>query len=604
MKRLHSIMDTNWAVPACFLCLLFAYHLIFGQFFPTINGTLGHDYAIVMPQLLDGFFWFTSNGIFEPFWHTPSFCGGQPVLGDYASFFYSTTQFLTFYTDPLTSIYATVLLFSSLGFWGCYLLLRHCFGVSTSAATLGGALFMFNGFFAHRMMVGHLIYHGMMLIPLIAWLLLRSSSTDSANSNLLKGISAGCLFTYGIYSGLISLILPCSIAILVIIFLHKFIGHPTPHLLQRSLIFMVLVVGLSATKIVATQSFLHNFPRSDYALPGIAGMANLLGVLFNALFISPADIAVKAEPLVANMQWYLDRHEWEFGITLIPLLIILMGVVAMLMRTRVVPPRVHTSKWIWLAPLILILALPLALNIYTPNWNAFLKQVPVIKSNSNLFRWFLIYIPFIIVVSALFFDEISTAKNMRIGMLVFALAGLILLNANKDHLFYRNQFYKPDTILKAWRSTNSNSAHAQIRTIGGYVDNYNNPQRSANGNDLIARGESQLACYNPVFGYQLEKFPVKSLHPGSVSEVSGGRFNLKNPACYLYPQENNCTPGDHFTVSQRAAAQNFAQYKPYEFKLSTSQKIANWLTCATLILLVLLFFFVASRRIMRIVKPQ
>src|SRR3989338_4882337 len=90
---------------ASFLLLLWAYHLIFGKFFPTQKGTLGHDYAHVLPDLLDGYFWFTNNGLFEPFWFTPAFCGGQPQLADPASVYYSVAQLLTFILNPLTSLY-------------------------------------------------------------------------------------------------------------------------------------------------------------------------------------------------------------------------------------------------------------------------------------------------------------------------------------------------------------------------------------------------------------------------------------------------------------------------------------------------------------------
>ena len=48
-------------------------------------------------------------------------------------------------------------------------------------------------------------------------------------------------------------------------------------------------------------------------------------------------------------------------------------------------------------PLVLtgmILLMPIVLNTYSPDWNALLKQIPLIKSNSTLIRWFIIHIPF------------------------------------------------------------------------------------------------------------------------------------------------------------------------------------------------------------------
>ena len=61
-------------------------------------------------------------------------------------------------------------------------------------------------------------------------------------------------------------------------------------------------------------------------------------------------------------------------------------------------------------------------------------------------------------------------------------------------------------------------------------------------------------------------------------EVNNGYFNLKNPACYVYPTVNGCTPGDRFAVQQRAAAEAFVTYKPFPFHVPGWQKVANLLT--------------------------
>ena len=55
-------------------------------------------------------------------------------------------------------------------------------------------------------------------------------------------------------------------------------------------------------------------------------------------------------------------------------------------------------------------------------------------------------------------------------------------------------------------------------------------------------------------------------------EVRDGHFNIKNPACYVYPKENDCSPGDHFREDQLEAMENFVSYRPFVFKISTAQK--------------------------------
>jgi hypothetical protein len=53
---------------------------------------------------------------------------------------------------------------------------------------------------------------------------------------------------------------------------------------------------------------------------------------------------------------------------------------------------------------------------------------------------------------------------------------------------------------------------------------------------------------------------------------------LRNPACLLYPKENNCAPWDTFHADQREELLKFAQYRPFAFKISRNQQLANALS--------------------------
>ena len=586
---------------ACFILILIAYHLIFGQFFPTINGTLGEDYSRILPDLLDGYFWFKSNGIFQPFWFTPAFCGGQPALGAPESGFYSVAQYLTIFFDPLTSVYATVLLFASLGFWGFYLLLRFCFCSSEQAAVMGGALFMFNGFFIHRMLEGHFAFHGIMLIPLMSYLLLRPTR-KSVLSTLTNGTCAGILLAYCTYTGMVHLIIPFILAVLGIASLYRFTQRElnSSVFAHRLLVAALVATCLSAAKLTAALLYLNNFPRSDYLLPGILSFWSALQLLFSTIFFSPADIAETALPLVGNRQWHLGRQEWEYGVTFVPLLIIVTGTMVIIKNIQGVRLRLNSSRLIWLLIFMLVLAIPLALNIYHPSWNAFLKQIPIIKSSIFLMRWFLVYIPLVIVASALFLDIISKHSSYRTIILLISLFGLVWINAVSDREFYKSQPYNPDTIIKAWKNLHSGNSVPTIQHISAFVNSENGVEMRINGNDALASNGSQLACYNPIFGYRLEHFPIRPLHPGNVFEERNGFLNIKNPACYTYAESNGCAPGDHFSVTQFKEARDFVNYKQFSFNFSPVQKFANLVTLATLAFIVILFAVTLSNWLFRI----
>jgi hypothetical protein len=65
---------------------------------------------------------------------------------------------------------------------------------------------------------------------------------------------------------------------------------------------------------------------------------------------------------------------------------------------------------------------------------------------------------------------------------------------------------------------------------------------------------------------------------------SSGTINLKNPACYVFPDENQCAPGDHFSAGESAKVELFRHYKPYEFAEPLYARIANWLSFVAAIL--------------------
>ena len=85
---------------------LVVHALCFSRFFPSPAGEYGHDYALNMPKLLAGYFWYLESGLAVP-WFTPAFCGGVPLLADPQSLYYSLTQLLTLRFDPFTSTWLT-----------------------------------------------------------------------------------------------------------------------------------------------------------------------------------------------------------------------------------------------------------------------------------------------------------------------------------------------------------------------------------------------------------------------------------------------------------------------------------------------------------------
>lgn len=599
VRQILPKLLTVTAFGVVFLC----YYLIVIDFFPNRNNTIGHDYSLGLPSLLDGYFWHRNNSWLDIPWFSPSFCGGIPFFADAGSAYYSLPMFLAFHFPPLASVCLSIFLFAAAGFWGMQRLLRDVFGTGARAAFLGGTLFLFNGFYLHRMISGHLGYQVFMLLPWVALLLLRRNAGDTDGSILGRlrqsacPVLAGALIALLLQSGFSSLMVPGALAVLAVACLYL-AGHDAWRLfLGRSAIALAVALALSASKLTASQAFLGNFPRSDYLLPGINGIANAVLILFTSLFIAPANIEQIAIPRMANMQWMLARHEWEFGMTFVPPVIIALywaNRYAHRARSAAPRPDANTGRVAAKLMLGLILILPLVINIYYPDWNALLKRLPLLKNSSALIRWWIIYIPVVIVYAALALEKINWPEEHKIGFAIASIAAVVLINANQDRTRYHAEPYNPYVITNAYQQTRDGTFNPEIQRIGATVNIQGQVETPLNRNDLLAYGQSQLACYNPSFGYRLENFPIQSLHPGSIYQEKDGRLNLKNPACYVFPQENHCQPGDHFLASQIEDAKAFARYKPFPFAFSAKQKIANTVTFSALILVAALCAFYAA----------
>ena len=497
------------------------------------------------------------------------------------------------YFPPLESVRISIFLYAALGFWGTYWLLRVRFECGPQAAFLGGTLFLFNGFYAHRMIVGHFGYQVFMLLPWLMLLLLPRRELSNGDGLLEKvraygGVAVGgVLIAFSVFSGFANTMVPGAMAVVAIACLRLSSWKEWRSFLGQSGLATLIAIGLCASKLSAIQAYLGNFPRSDYKLPGIAGVMDALQLLFTALFISPANIEDLVAPRLANVQWFLGRHEWEYGVSFIPVLIIALYWLQKLFPSPQPPPAERGSERLLGQVLIggllgVILTFPLAINLYTPEWNGILKSLPLLKNSSTLIRWWIIYIPIVIVYAAMAFEQLRWSPVHKRLLAAAAVAGVVWLNFVQDRSIYHMEPYNPKAMEEAYAKTREQGFGPEIKYIGANVDANGKIVLTADRNDLIAYGISQLFCYYPSFGYRLENFPVKTLHPGTVFEEKDGYLNIKNPACYIFPQENHCQPGDHFRTDQREQAEAFVHYKPYPFEISSRQALANAITLAAL----------------------
>jgi hypothetical protein len=566
------------------------------------GGRFGHDYALHFPNLLAGYFHFLSNGPFSVPWFSPAQCGGIPFLADLNVAYYSLPQWLAFAVGPVAALQATFVGFAGLGAAGFYLLARRRFDLSPWASLTAAVLFLFNGFFAYRMAAGHLTFHPFMLSPWLAWLALppmRPGASATWPRLVLAVVLGAAILAYEFQSGMVHAIIPAILAVGVIVLVH---GHLHGHAWQPWTILAAasaLSVALSAQRLSAAIAFLDAFPRTLYPLPGFANPLDAARIVVEALFWRPP--AEAGMDMLTNSRWHLGQHEWEYGVGPAAAVLLLAGAVALaagLFKHGMRRDRAIRGAAIALAIAAVIL-LPLAVNWYTPDWNAILKRTPIFGSSVGLIRWFMLFIPLAALAAGLAFDRVLPAGWPRTLGVVAAVATTVGWNAFADKDFYTPR-YDGAVIVETWRNVRSQDQVPPISRIAVAVNDKGEVVFSGDRNNTMAFGASQLACYQPMFGYGLEAFPLGGLHPGMILDrTDTGDFNFKNPACYLFPDENGCRPGDHFRDDQVEEAILLAQYLDFPFRRSTVQNLADYVNAAAVILslvAIALAFVAAWRR--------
>lgn len=556
-------------------------------FFPTTDGTMGHDHRGSLVDATIGFVHFHKDPWNIP-WFTPASCAGNMFVAGASTPYVNVQQWLTFFINPLTASKINIMLFAGLGFLGTYLICRRRFNTDPIAAFLGASLFLFNGFFAYRMVIGHTAFHGYMLIPLIGYLLIsrRDGNLGLECRNIM---TAGVLIAYLILTASAFMLLTTGLCLVGILAIHTLAddtpGDPAsrelkPYLPLTAAIAVALLISLF--KITLTLSTASNFEREFYPLPGLHNFLDALTLPIRLLFFSTPDWETETQFLFTNYRWLINRHELEMGVGAPALAIMVFALVAA--RARIVEATIkHRLAFI---VLITVLILPITLNYYHPAWNEFLKSVPIFKTFSLNVRLYAIYIPLVVLGVVLAF---SMVRQYRLPICFAVIACTVATHWLVDRSYYSRQAYNPKVILQFYdRFRDSPDKIPPIRATSELQHASFEGDAFIIQNEMFVFGSSNIQCHNDIFGYRLEAFPKRELLApnASVFQEAEGRFNFKNPACYVFPRANNCEPGDHFQSHQAEALKDFVAYRGLTFTTPGYQVVSNTVSFVSLMLVI------------------
>ena len=583
-----------------FLFIFIIHQYIFQSFFPNSKGLLGHDYEYFIPSFIFGKIWFLNNFLSVP-WFTPSICCGIPFYADPQSMYYSIPQIIFLIFNPILSVKLIFLFLSALSYMGMFLLVNKNFKFDIYTSLLCASLFLFNGFFVYRAISGHVAYLSYIFIPIYCFFLIQSYENQLKNkSSFVYLILSSIIFANFFHSGSGPIILIILISILsVLSFYSLFIQ--SLKIFARFVLSVFLGILISLSKITAVLFFLNNFPR-NYPTTEFHSFFSFVKTFFLSFFVQP-DQEYFNDNLTSMFPFGL--HEIEFGVSLVPLILIFF--IFFLNKKKF---KLNYQSIYFFSLIIIIFLIPVLLNVNFLNQFQLIQKIPILNSTWVQSRWMAVYILPIIIVSGLIVRNLDFNTTQKKYLTIFFISILLVQNFMRDNNWHFNEA-RHYNVEKANNFSMSISKNKKFEIFGPAIlmNQNNTPKIVNNKNDMsFYNGFSPLTCYQPIFGYGLEKLNAKKIIFGSKEVFSdnsyllySNKFDNKDnhfaffkPSCFLFPKANNCLPGDLFKVSEKEKLIKFTTYKKFDFKQNKLQIISNYISILTFIscLLYLIYSFV------------
>jgi len=576
-----------FCISAIFTLLI--HQLIFQKFFPNNSSYLGHDYSLTLPNLIFGKIWFNNNFLSIP-WFSPSFCCGTPFFADPQTMYYSFQQLFFIIFSPLVALKISFLFFSLIAFIGTFLLMYKAFKVNIYIALISAALFLFNGFFNYRAIIGHFSFLGYVFIPLYCHVLIQSFENNNyKRKSFFYLLVSGILFANFIHSGTGSLIAVITLSIIFVVSIYTYVNGDLKIIYNFILSFIIGLI-ISSSKINASFAFVNNFKR-EYPPLVFENFFELLNNTFRSLFFY-ADIDKFNSQVVNIVTNQLQVHEIEFGLSVAPLAIF---IICLFNIKKIKINNFTFVKLISIFSMMMIILFATTINITDNLAGDFFRKLPVIKSTWVHYRLTSLYILPTIIISCMLLDRISF-KETHIKTFTFLFLILIFFqNIYYNKNFYHNQTYDPNNLQKFHYKADK-IENLSVKEILVFLNQNKKPVISRQRNDMFVFGFSPLFCYNPIFGYNLEKLPKHKFTFNKMDKINDNLISYKgnpklinkygvnffNPSCFVFPNENNCMPGDLFRKDQIKELDNFLNYKSFKFNISKSQKIFSVLSIISL----------------------
>jgi hypothetical protein len=585
----------NFFIIILFFFILIFHQLVFQKFFSNPNGFVGHDYEQFIPNFMFGKIWFKNNFLSIP-WFTPSNCCGIPFFADPQSMFYSIPQIIFLIFNPITSIKVVFLIFSLFGYIGMFLLIKKSFKFDNYISLLCASLFLFNGFFVYRAISGHVAYLSYIFVPLYCFFLIQSFENKFKKSNYIYLLLSSIIFANFFHSGSGPIILIIFTSIFSVILIYS-------HLINNFKIFfsffysIFLGILISLSKIVASLFFLKNFPR-QYPATEFSSFYSFVKEFFSSFFLKANQNSFNEN---LSSMFPFGLHEMEFSVSIVPIILLLF---IFFLRTECFKLKYNNTRFLFFV--FFIFLIPVLFNVNFLNQYQLIAKIPILNSTWVQFRWMLVYIIPLIIISGLILKNLKISLKNKNYLSVTLIFILLIQNLIKDDSWhYNDQRYNMKNSIDFYAKLDKGFA-PEIKGPAVLLEKSGKPKKVSNKNDMMFFSYSPLICYQPIFGYGLERLNGKQITFNSKKNLkdesmflysnkldrTGDNFMLFNPSCFLFPKENNCLPGDTFKISNKDNLILFSKYKSFKFKKNKIQTFSNYVSFITFV--VSLLFLVYS----------